>query len=182
MKSRTMMAIAGAAALLIVAAVAGCSGGVSRELASDGFEADTDLWADLDEVAVSTEGAFAGEASLMAFATGQLRVPVMDVPIADIAGDSITVALRTRTEVMQRPVIFELILDREEGDPRLTQVVRREVHRTIPWTYVTASFPVLPDETPTRARVALVMRGAGKIWIDDMTLWDGAPAPEAGSE
>jgi len=182
MNGKTMTTAMCAAVLASLTLAFGCGGDVSREIARSGFDVETEIWADAPTVAVDDVAPHEGAGSLNVFADGRLRVPFMDAPVSDVVGDSLTVTLWARTEVMQRPVILEMILDRAEGDPRLVQVSLERVERTTPWSFVQAAFDVLPDETPTRVRLALVVPEPGRIWIDDVTVWDGVAASPARSE
>ncbi len=183
MNGRVTISVLSAAMLLLIMIGTACmDGGVSVEIARSGFEAESDLWRENPSANIDSEMVHEGVGSLFVFATGLVKVPIMDVPNVSVVGDSLTVTLWARTQILQESTVLEMLIDREGLDPRLAQVRMNDVRRTTPWSPVQIAFHLVPDEHPTRLRLALIVPQPGKLWIDDVVIWDGAPRTDAGTE
>ncbi len=154
---------------------AGCGGGSSsRELARTGLDLPSDL-PEGSQGVIAADFVHEGEGSFHVFATERIKVPFMDCAVADVVGDSLTVTLWARTEIMQRAVRLEMYVEGEEGDPRIAQQVMPDVRRTLEWTRFAFAFPVPDGESPRRVRLSVLIPEPGKLWLDDVAIWDGAP-------
>ena len=176
----TMIGIMRVAGLMVVAALTvGCGGAPDAlEVARSGLDEDSDLWADVPEASVDRERVHEGTGCLYVFATDRVKVPVMDVSGISAESDSLAVTLWARTEILQNQAILEVLIDSEGRDPRLARTTLTDVRRTTPWSPATATFALLEGELPNRIRVALIIPDPGKLWIDDVAVWDGASTPD----
>ena len=174
--------LAGLTAAISLMMMTGCGSDASRELARTGLDDEAVLWSRVPQARIDPTEFHAGSGSLFVFADGLVKVPLLDAQLSDVRGDSLTVTLWTRTEIMQDQVRLEMLVDREGDDPRLAQKIMTDVRRTTPWSLIQVGFPVLAGERPLRVRLALIIPGPGKLWVDDVVVWDGAPPVSDGRE
>lgn len=165
--------------LAVITLVTGCGGDAAREVAHLDFETSELI---PDGATLDTEFVHGGETSFYVFAEELILLPLLDVEPAAITGDSLTVTVWTRTEVMQRPVSLQLVIETADGEARIVSLHMEDVHRTSEWTERRIAAALLPDEAPTRLKLGVHIPFPGKLWLDDLTLWDGSPAVAGAAE
>ena len=168
-------------ALLASAALAACDVGPGRlpdmALYADGLDSPRSV-APQSGLRFAPEVSSDGRGSFRVDAVGERTV----VRLADVAVEAprlprMAYRAKLRGENVTGRAYLEMWVRVKKGGVDQGEFFSRALHSqlagTSGWSTHEASFSLQPDEEPTRAKLNVVIEGAGTVWVDDVTLRAG---------
>jgi hypothetical protein len=166
-----------ASALLASAALGACDVG-------PGKLPDLALYADgLDSPrAVTPQAGLRFDPEISADGRGSFRIDASGertvIQLADVAIDApklprLSYRARLRAEGLEGRAYLEMWVKVRDKGEFFSRALHSQISGTSDWSTHEAPFFLEADQVPTRAKLNVVIEGAGTVWVDDVTLRAG---------
>ncbi len=167
--------------LLLAAGCGGPEGPV--QIGSFPLDDTTGLLGAGENVEIDADQSVDGGGSLHIFSEeGGMLVNLYELTPGEFAGDTVVLNVDMKCEMLGGSTFLDLWIFTADGAPRTARKLCKDISRTKDWQEVEIRVPLLPDEVPQKMRIALILKGRGHLWIDDLKLFSAHAQDATGQE
>ena len=150
---------------------AGASGDLLVAFPADSFDGVVDR----EMLSLDADGC-GGTPSLLAEADDPTVYRLFETGDIDIDGSLLVYTAKVRTHELEGDAMLEMWCVFEEMGEFFSRGMDSTITGTQDWTELMAVFRLEPGQNPDNVKLNLVVGGAGRVWIDDITVMR-APLP-----